>query len=139
MPWFIEERDGRYCVVKGDEQTPGETEACHDTREEALKHQRALYANAPEARSFEWLNEQREVRSATFNPIDVADDGSSFEGYAAVFDEEAHFELPGVGPVAEVVKRGAFKKALAQGGNVPMLYHHLETHPPLATTQGGTL
>lgn len=92
---------------------------------------------APE--KFEWLAEQREVRSAVFNPIDVADDGSSFEGYAAVFDEEAHFEVPGVGPVAEVVKRGAFRKALSLGENVPMLYHHLETHPPLATTQGGTL
>ena len=92
---------------------------------------------APE--KFEWLAEQREVRSAVFNPIDVADDGSSFEGYAAVFDEEAHFEVPGVGPVAEVVKRGAFRSALSAGGNIPMLYHHLETHPPLATTQGGTL
>lgn len=92
---------------------------------------------APER--LEWLDQQREVRSAVFNPIDVADDGSSFEGYAAVFDEEAHFEIPGVGPVAEVVKRGAFRKALSLGENVPMLYHHLETHPPLATTQGGTL
>jgi Escherichia/Staphylococcus phage prohead protease len=138
MPWFIEERDGRYCVVKGDRDDPGETEACHDTREKALAHQRALYANVPEARVAA-LDEQREIRSATFQPVDVADDGSRFEGYAAVFDEEAEIEVPGVGVVTESVQRGAFRKALAAGGNVPMLYHHLDTHPPLATTAGGTL
>jgi HK97 family phage prohead protease len=92
-----------------------------------------------QAQQLDALSEQREIRSATFQPLDMADDGSWFEGYAAVFDEEAAFEVPGVGQVAEVVKRGAFRKALAQGDNVPMLYHHLETHPPLATTQGGTL
>lgn len=89
--------------------------------------------------TFAVLDEQREVRSASFQPIDIADDGSSFEGYAAVFDEEAAFEMPGVGRVAEIVKRGAFKRALGSGENVPMMYHHLETHPILASTQAGTL
>jgi uncharacterized protein len=98
-----------------------------------------VHASDVESRALALLSEQREIRSAVFNPIDVADDGSSFEGYAAVFDEEASFEVPGVGPVSEVVKRGAFKRALEASDNVPMLYHHLETHPPLATTRGGTL
>lgn len=93
----------------------------------------------PSERTLELWDEQREIRSAAFNPIDVADDGSSFEGYAAVFDEEANFEMPGVGMVSEVVKRGAFRSSLSRGENIPMLYHHLETHPPLATTGGGTL
>lgn len=44
MPWSIEPRDGRYCVVKqgASEPVPG---GCHDKRTDAVKHQRALYAN----------------------------------------------------------------------------------------------
>lgn len=85
------------------------------------------------------LDSQREIRSATFQPIDVADDGSWFEGYAAVFDQDATFELQDGTRVSESVQRGAFRKALALGDNIPMLYHHLEHHPPMATTAGGTL
>lgn len=85
------------------------------------------------------LDAQREIRSATFQPIDVADDGSWFEGYAAVFDEDATFKLNDGVTVTESVQRGAFRKALTLGDNIPMLYHHLDTHPPLATTGGGTL
>lgn len=85
------------------------------------------------------LDLQREIRSATFEPIDVADDGSWFEGYAAVFEEDATFELQDGTKVSESVQRGAFRKALTLGDNIPMLYHHLDTHPPLATTRGGTL
>jgi len=93
----------------------------------------------PEEQAILALDGQREIRSATFQPVDVADDGSSFEGYAAVFDEEAAFMLDDGTQITESVQRGAFRKALATTGNVPMLYHHLDTHPPLATTQGGTL
>lgn len=138
MPWRIEDDHADcagFAVVKDDD---GTVVGCHETREAANRQLAALYANEPEARVAQ-LDEQREIRSATFQPLDMAEDGSWFEGYAAVFDEEAQLEVPGVGPVAEVVKRGAFRKALARGENVPMLYHHLETHPPLATTQGGTL
>jgi len=135
MPWHIEERDGRFCVIKDDD---GDNAGCHDSRDQAEAQMRALYANEPEARVAA-LDGEREIRSATFQPIDVADDGSSFEGYAAVFDELATFDLPGVGTVTEEVRRGAFRKALGTGENVPMLYHHLEVHPPLATTRGGTL
>lgn len=85
------------------------------------------------------LSKEREIRSATFQPFDVADDGSWFEGYAAVFDEVAYFEMPGVGRVGEEVRRGAFRRALKSDDSIPMLYHHLDTHPPLATTRGGTL
>jgi hypothetical protein len=41
MPWRIERRDGRYCVVKSDD---GDVEGCHDSRAQAIKQQRALYA-----------------------------------------------------------------------------------------------
>lgn len=136
MPWHIEESDGRFCVVKDD---GGDNEGCHDSRDEAEAQMRALYANEPESRVAALLDEEREIRSAAFQPLDMADDGSWFEGYAAVFDEEAELQVSGIGRVTESVQRGAFRKALAAGDNVPMLYHHLDTHPPLATTRGGTL
>jgi HK97 family phage prohead protease len=84
------------------------------------------------------LDLQREIRSATFQPIDVADDGSWFEGYAAVFDEDASIELPDGTIVSESVNRGAFRKALATADyGIPMLYHHLDTHPPMAMWKPG--
>jgi HK97 family phage prohead protease len=138
MPWHVEEGHPDcvgYAVVKD---ADGTLVACHTTRADADAQVAALYANEPEMRMAQ-LDEQREIRSAVFQPIDVADDGAWFEGYGAVFDEDAAFDIPGVGRVTESVNRGAFRKALSSGENVPMLYHHLETHPPLATTAGGTL
>jgi len=44
MPWSIEQRDGEYCVVKEGESSPVPG-GCHPTRVQAVKHQRALYAN----------------------------------------------------------------------------------------------
>lgn len=41
MPWSIEMRDGKHCVIKDSD---GSNEGCHATREEALAQQRALYA-----------------------------------------------------------------------------------------------
>lgn len=46
MPWSISQRDGRWCVVKEGESSPVPG-GCHDRRADALKHQRALYANEP--------------------------------------------------------------------------------------------
>lgn len=46
MPWRIEARDGRFCVVKEGETKPVPG-GCHDRRADAVKHQRALYANEP--------------------------------------------------------------------------------------------
>ena len=50
MPWSVEERDGRYCVVKAatGNPVPG---GCHATRAEAVRHQKALYANESPAMS----------------------------------------------------------------------------------------
>lgn len=44
MPWSISKREGQYCVVKegDDSPVPG---GCHNSRADAIKHQRALYAN----------------------------------------------------------------------------------------------
>jgi len=48
MPWFIEQREGQYCVVKGTRDNPIETEKCHATEEAAKAHMAALYASEPE-------------------------------------------------------------------------------------------
>lgn len=45
MPWYIERQGTKYCVTD----KFGEVLNCHDTREQALAHQRALYANADHA------------------------------------------------------------------------------------------
>lgn len=41
MPYDIVKRKDKFCVVKADTE---KTMGCHDTRDEALKQQRALYA-----------------------------------------------------------------------------------------------
>lgn len=42
MPWSLKSKDGKWCVVKDSD---GAEVACHDSRADAIKHQRALYAN----------------------------------------------------------------------------------------------
>jgi hypothetical protein len=56
MPWNISKREGKYCVVKvgASSPVPG---GCHASRADAIKHQRALYANEPRMASmvdFQW-------------------------------------------------------------------------------------
>lgn len=43
MPWQLQQRDGKVCVVKEGESDPVPG-GCHATRADAIKHQRALYA-----------------------------------------------------------------------------------------------
>ncbi len=42
MPWKLENRDGKVCVIK---ESDGSVAGCHDSRTDAIKQQRALYAN----------------------------------------------------------------------------------------------
>jgi hypothetical protein len=49
MPWSIQERDGKFCVVVKSGPKKGKTTACHDSREKAQRQLRALYANTSEA------------------------------------------------------------------------------------------
>ena len=44
MPWSLEQREGEWCVIKDSDKSVA---GCHETREDALKQQRALYANEP--------------------------------------------------------------------------------------------
>lgn len=55
MPWEVQSRDGKYCVVK---QSDGSTVHCHDTREQAIAQMRALYAS--EGKSFTYLDIESE-------------------------------------------------------------------------------
>lgn len=55
MPYKIESRGPRFCVVKDDDSH--ETMGCHDTRDQAGDHLRALYANEPEAEVADLMNE----------------------------------------------------------------------------------
>lgn len=45
MPWKIVERENEFCVIK---QRNGKTEACHPSKEKAMRHLRALEANTSE-------------------------------------------------------------------------------------------
>jgi HK97 family phage prohead protease len=75
-----------------------------------------------------------EARSVAFTDVDASTDGSTFTGYAAVFDHEAD-----LGDFTESISRGAFRKAIGGSGNIPMLYDHNPGLPVLATTGAGTL
>lgn len=77
-----------------------------------------------------------EFRSAEFVDAEVKD--MDFRGYAALFDtpwSQASIERAGY---VEKVARGAFRKAISSGGNVPLLWQH-DRHDLLATTQSGNL
>ena len=75
-----------------------------------------------------------EMRSVAFTDVDTSNDGWSFEGLAAVYDQETD-----LGRFTESVSRGAYRKALPASGNIPMFYDHNDKLPVLATTAGGTL
>lgn len=59
FPYRIEKRDKKWCVVG-----PNKTHGCHDTRAEAIKQQRALYKNAPEAAESETASSEGTVTMA---------------------------------------------------------------------------
>lgn len=77
-----------------------------------------------------------EARSATLTGVEIrkAEDGSiTIAGYAAVFDSPSE----DMGGWVEVIKRGAFRKALSSNPDVRLLVNHEGL--PLARTKNGTL
>lgn len=82
----------------------------------------------------EHLAGRPEARSVAFTDLDVAADGRSFDGYAAMYGQEAD-----LGDFTEVIVAPAFRGAPERSGNIPMLWDHNASLPPLATTGGGTL
>ncbi len=75
-----------------------------------------------------------EVRRIDLSDVSLTEDGTKFSGYASVFDT-----VTDIGDYTEEVRRGAYRKVLARGDNIPMYWNHDDRFPPLATTRGGTL
>lgn len=69
MPWKVKKRGRRWCVIKIGESSPVPG-GCHGTREEAIRHQRALYASEAAAHVEEVTRKVEETASNnTFNTI----------------------------------------------------------------------
>jgi HK97 family phage prohead protease len=75
-----------------------------------------------------------EARSVAFTDLDVTKGGRRLDGYAAVYGQETD-----LGQWTEVIVAPAFRGAPERSGNIPLLWDHNSTMPPLATTAGGTL
>lgn len=67
MPWELRERNGQTCVFKQGEDTPVKG-GCHDKREDAVKHLRALFAAEPNTMKYSIVELGEDVL------IDDADD-----------------------------------------------------------------
>ena len=89
----------------------------------------------PAAEFFNALADIPNIRSATFDDLEIKDGGNVFlfDGYAAVFGQPAD-----LGEFTEEVAPGAFRNVLAAKPNVPMLHEH-HPHQLLATTRSGRL
>ena len=94
---------------------------------------RARSGGAAHTRSSRMSVERRSV-----NLVDAEVKGRIFRGYAAVFDTPWSDELIKATGYVEVVRRGMFRKALANTDNVPFLLEH-DGHKLLATTASGNL
>ncbi len=82
MPWRLESRDGKVCVIKeADDSVAG----CHDSRADAIKQQRALYAReAMTASRYDELDAQPDPTPVqVVAPAMVAAASSSLSPFAA--------------------------------------------------------
>ena len=68
MPWKIEERNDKYCVIR----EGGKVEKCHITKKAALAHMRALYTNVHE-RSKGMLNKLIDAIRGVFRAEEIAE------------------------------------------------------------------
>lgn len=76
MPWSLDKRDGKWCVIKDSD---GSVSGCHDSRTDAIKQQRALYANESRMASmYQELDEVVEeiVEEQAAHPLEEATKGS---------------------------------------------------------------
>ena len=69
MPWSLDRRDGRWCVIKDSD---GSTAGCHDSRADAIKQQRALYAN--ESRVAAMYAELDEMVEEVLEPVTLREE-----------------------------------------------------------------
>lgn len=80
--WSIERRDGRYYVVRGGDGAPVPG-GCHDSRVDAIKHQRALYANEARVAAM-----YAELDADYLDEVALLDDDAQLEAAALEVDRE---------------------------------------------------
>lgn len=113
MPWSIKKRDDKFCVIKDSD---GSTEKCHDTREQATKHMRALYASERSAPTAEILE-----RAATVSDIDTRQ--RLIDVLAVPWNEPAQVFWRG-DLWTEVFHRGAFDGVEERAGRIRVNREH---------------
>lgn len=85
MPYKIERRDSRFCVIAED---TGKQVGCHDTEEKAKAQIRALYASVPDAKK-----SLDGVEIAFGGALKALDDSGRIEGPLVVFGSESATDL----------------------------------------------
>jgi hypothetical protein len=131
MPWHISEQDGKYCVVKND---TNETVTCHDTRQQALDHIAALYANVPDA-----TKAGRSISGANMARVQSMHDMACQMGAQCDMGNAAHDYTP-IGKSLEELHTDldAITKAIsAQESSKPTT--RTETETPSTTAKAGAL
>jgi HK97 family phage prohead protease len=135
MPYFITDGaagcDG-WATIKED----GEVIGCHTTKQAAIDQMVAVsIAEGLEPGGERNAMSKVELRQMQVQDLELRQDGggSSFSGYAAVFDSDSE-PLPFV----EQIRPGAFKRTLSARNNIKMFVNHDDTMV-LASTRSGSL
>lgn len=71
MPWNVKKRGSRWCVVKVGESTPIPG-GCHETRAEAVRHQRALYASGAATAEGSTVMEMKNVATSSNAEVNLS-------------------------------------------------------------------
>lgn len=120
MPWHIEKRDDRFCVIKD---ADGSTEKCHETEEMAKRHMAALYS-ATEGERREEVRAPVETRAATLSGVDV--ERREIEVVAVPWGGEAIVEYRGE-LWHESFERGAFDGIEGRPNRIKAIRDHDKT------------
>jgi phage head maturation protease len=123
MPWHIEHREGKFCVVKD---ADGSTEKCHETEEEAKDHMAALYSSENRA---EVVRAPIEMRAATVGDVNFPE--RLIDVLAVPYEQEALVEYRGQ-IWRETIERGAFDGVEKRPNRVKVY----RDHEPGAHRQG---
>jgi HK97 family phage prohead protease len=105
MPYEIQKRNGKFCVVN--QQTSAAVSGgCHSSRPDAERHMRALYANVPDAGGKSEMTIQNGIERKSFSIFDVktVDDTGQIEAIVSVFHNVDHGN--------EIVRPGFFSKSI---------------------------
>jgi HK97 family phage prohead protease len=115
MPWRIEKREGKFCVIK---ETDGSTEKCHPTRKEAEAHMKALYASETSTRTA-----TTEILNRAAVVADVKKPQYLIDVLAVPWNEPAQVFWRGEF-WSEVFRRGAFADVRERAGRIRVNREH---------------